>query len=191
MEKKMFEDHAFDNIDYTTDHLKIAEYDRCRFSNCKFSETNFSNITFIECEFDSCDLSMVKLTNTTFNDVEFKNCKMLGMHFQDCNQFVLIVGFKDCLLNLSSFYQLRLKSTKFISCSLHELDLASADLSGSTFDNCDLRGAMFENTNLEKVDLRSSYNYSIDPDKNKIKKARFAMPGLTGLLHKYDIILDI
>jgi len=30
-------------------------------------------------------------------------------------------------------------------------------------------------------------NYSIDPEKNKIKKARFSTAGIAGLLDKYDI----
>jgi hypothetical protein len=43
---------------------------------------------------------------------------------------------------------------------------------------------------LEKADLRTSYNYSIDPETNKIRKARFALLGIRGLLEKYDIPID-
>jgi hypothetical protein len=49
---------------------------------------------------------------------------------------------------------------------------------------------MFENSILEKVDFRSSFNYIIDPETNRIKKARFSLPGVTGLLAKYDIEID-
>ena len=43
---------------------------------------------------------------------------------------------------------------------------------------------------LEGVDFRSSFNYSIDPSLNRIKKARFAISGLPGLLDKFDIEIE-
>ena len=58
------------------------------------------------------------------------------------------------------------------------------------FINCDFSGAVFENTILEKADLRTAINYSIDPEINRLKKAKFSMPGLIGLLDKYDIELE-
>jgi hypothetical protein len=33
-------------------------------------------------------------------------------------------------------------------------------------------------------------HYCIDPESNKIKKARFSMYGLAGLLSKYNIVID-
>jgi fluoroquinolone resistance protein len=47
--------------------------------------------------------------------------------------------------------------------------------------------SVFDRTNLEKADFRSAGNYSIDPTTNKIKKARFSLDGVAGLLDKYDI----
>ena len=69
-------------------------------------------------------------------------------------------------------------------------DFTEADLTNSVFDNCDLAGAKFEKTILEKADLRTSHNYSIDPEINKIKKAKFSVHGITGLLDKYDIEIE-
>jgi fluoroquinolone resistance protein len=43
---------------------------------------------------------------------------------------------------------------------------------------------------LEKADFRTAYNYSIDPEKNRIKKAKFSIFGVTGLLDKYDIEIE-
>jgi uncharacterized protein YjbI with pentapeptide repeats len=85
---------------------------------------------------------------------------------------------------------LKLAKTRFINCSLKETDFAEADLSSSVFNNCDLAHAGFDNTNLEKADLRTAYNYSIDPERNKVKKAKFSAAGLSGLLHKYDLIIE-
>jgi uncharacterized protein YjbI with pentapeptide repeats len=73
---------------------------------------------------------------------------------------------------------------------LHEVDFSGCDLTNSSFNNCDLSGAVFENTNLEKADFLTSYNYSLDPDKNKLKKTKFSSNGLSGLLSKFDIIIE-
>jgi len=62
-------------------------------------------------------------------------------------------------------------------------------LSSGVFDNCDLSMAVFENTNLEKADFTTSYNYDIDPEKNRMKKAKFSQNGLHGLLLKYDLVV--
>jgi uncharacterized protein YjbI with pentapeptide repeats len=73
---------------------------------------------------------------------------------------------------------------------LQEVDFSKTDLSGADFEKCDLSGAIFDDTKLEKADLRSSFNYSIDPDRNKIRKAKFSLEGLPGLLGNFDIIID-
>ena len=73
---------------------------------------------------------------------------------------------------------------------MHEVDFTETDLLGSIFDNCDLHAAVFENTIVEKADFRNAYNYSIDPEKNYIQKARFAVAGLPGLLSKYNIDIE-
>jgi hypothetical protein len=52
-----------------------------------------------------------------------------------------------------------------------------------------LAGATFDNTNLEKTNFTTAFNYSIDPDNNRIKKAKFSVPGVLGLLNKYDIVI--
>jgi uncharacterized protein YjbI with pentapeptide repeats len=133
---------------------------------------------------------LAKITKTAFRDVKFKTCKLLGLHFDNCNEFLLLFDFEDCNLDLSSFYKLSLKNQSFKNCSLQEVDFTESDLSNSSFDNCDLTSAIFENTILEKTDFRSSYGFSIDPDHNKIRKAKFSVMGLAGLLDKYDIDIE-
>ncbi len=41
-----------------------------------------------------------------------------------------------------------------------------------------------------RATIKPSFNYSINPEMNKIKKAKFSMPGVIGLLDKYDIEVD-
>ena len=75
--------------------------------------------------------------------------------------------------------------------ALHELDFSEADLASAVFKGCDLQRSIFSSTNLEKADLGTSFNYSIDPERNRLKKAKFSLAGVVGLLDKYDIHIDI
>jgi uncharacterized protein YjbI with pentapeptide repeats len=83
-----------------------------------------------------------------------------------------------------------LKKTHFKNVSLKEVDFTEADLTEVVFEHCELLGAIFDDTNLEKADFRSAYHYTIDPLKNKIKKAKFSWPALAGLLDRFDISVD-
>ena len=68
-------------------------------------------------------------------------------------------------------------------------DFAETDLTSAVFDNSNLSQAIFDNTIIEKADFRTAYSYSIDPEINRIKKAKFSIAGISGLLDKYDIEL--
>jgi len=167
-----------------------GEYENCIFNNCKFADNNLSEFKFIDCTFNGCNLSLMKLNKTAFRDVKFKDCKMLGLRFDTCNEFALSFSFDGCQLNHSSFYQINIKKTVFKNSQLQETDFAETDLTGAVFDNCNLSQVIFDHTTLEKADFRTSYNYSIDPESNRIKKARFSIMGVPGLLDKYDIDIE-
>jgi uncharacterized protein YjbI with pentapeptide repeats len=81
----------------------------------------------------------------------------------------------------------RLKKTSFVKCSLKESSFAEADLTEANFSEADLLSAAFDRTNLEKADFRDALNYSIDPENNRMKKAKFSADGIAGLLDKYQI----
>jgi fluoroquinolone resistance protein len=187
MEKNFVEAQIFENIDFTKNGLPAGEYDGCSFIVCNFADVNLSGIIFTDCSFTGCNLAMAKLGATAFRDTSFKDCKMLGLHFEHCKPINFTVSFDNCTLNLSCFYQHKMKSTVFKNCSLTEVDFTETDLSGAVFDNCNMANAVFENTILEKADFRTAYDYSIEPTQNKIKKAKFSMAGIAGLLRRYDI----
>ena len=190
MEDKYVENKSFVEIDFSKVFLKLGEYDNCTFTNCSFTNSDLSNITLIDCTFEDCDLSNVKVDNTTFNDVGFENCKILGIVFSDCNDFLFTVKFDGCILNFASFYKLNLKDTLFKNSKIEEVDFTESNLSCAIFNDCNLNGAIFERTNLERVDFRSSYNYRINPEKNKIKGAKFSLSGVVGLLEHYNIKVE-
>lgn len=190
MEKTYIEDKTFDKVDFTNTPINKGEYENCVFLNCDLSNSNLADIVFSNCEFNNCNISSAKITNTSFKNVLFKNCKMLGLHFESCNPFLLEFNFENCAVNLSSFYKLKLKKINFKNCNLQEVDFSEADLSQAIIDNCDLLNVTFDRTILEKTDLRTAYHYSIDAEKNNIKKAKFSLNGIKGLLDKYDIVVE-
>ncbi len=182
---------TYNKEDFTTEILPKGEYQNCIFTNCNFHGCDLSNYKFFDSEFTGCDLSLVKTAQTTLANVAFKGSKLLGWRFENCAEFGLAVSFDNCLLDHSSFFKTKLKKSIFKDSQLHEVDFTDCDLTEAVFNNCDLAKAIFRSTNLEKADLRSSYNYAIDPENNKIKKAKFSLAGVPGLLVKYDLKIEI
>lgn len=187
MIRKYIENITIEKTDFSLERLQGTDYENCRFLNCNFEGLDLSGLNFSECVFVGCNLSNAKLIKTALQDVTFRNCKMLGLHFDDCNAFLFAVSFENCQLNFSVFYNVKLLKTKIARSELVEVDFTGADLTGSIFDNCNLLGAVFEDSNLTNVDFRTAYNYTFDPEKNRIKKAKFSLSGIPGLLGKYDI----
>jgi uncharacterized protein YjbI with pentapeptide repeats len=69
------------------------------------------------------------------------------------------------------------------------VDFMASDLTEVVFDNCNLRHAVFIDTIANKADFSTSYDFIIDPEKNKLKRAVFSTENLAGLLKKYDLII--
>lgn len=187
MASNYFIEEIFEKIDYKEVPLVKGEFEKCHFIHCDFSGNNFSEMRFWECKFSHCNMSLVKFNRTALQQINFSNCKMLGLAFDLCNEFGFSLGFDGCTLNHSSFYKVNLKKTSFKNSLLHEVDFTECNLNGAVFEQCDLLRSTFFHANLEKADLRTSYNYSIDPETNRIKKAKFSLEGVTGLLDKYDL----
>ena len=181
---------TFTAKDFSEKKITSREFDRCTFENCDFSSCFITQSDFIDCLFNDCNFSMTKLAHSGLKNCDFVNCKMVGVDFSVCNDFLFSVNFKNCQLDYSTFFQKKMKKTQFIDCSLKEVDFSEVELTEAVFVSCDLIGAVFENTLLVKADLRTAINYSIDPEKNKIKKARCSLPAVTGLLNKYQILID-
>lgn len=182
-----FYNKIYEKIDFSKEKFKVGEYENCKFISCNFSNADLSNIVFSECTFDGCNLSMTLLNKSSLKDVEFLNSKILGIKFNSCKDFMFEVYFENSNLKLSSFYFMKLIKTKFKNCEINEVDFSGTDLTNSIFEKCDLKRSIFNNTILEKADFRTSFNYCIDPEINKIKKAKFSLSGLPGLLEKYNI----
>ena len=190
MKMILHENKTFDNIDYAEKEVTDREFVKCMFKGCDFSNSNLAGNEFVECQFEDCNLSNTKLGTTSLKNVFFKNCKLIGVDFSNCKDFLFSVGFENCILDYSSFFGKKLKNTVFKRCSIKEANFTDSELTNSVFFDCDLTLAQFENTNLNGVDFTSAYNYTIDPELNRMKNARFSNNGLAGLLGKYKIIIE-
>jgi len=190
MSKEYITGRTFEKTNFSANGIAAGDYEGCAFNNCNFASVDLSGLAFSECTFKGCDLSLAKMNKTALRDARFKDSKLLGLRFENCADFLFSVAFNGCNLNLSTFFKKNLKKTRFINCSLKETDFTESDLGGAVFDNCDLARAIFTHANLERADFRSSFNYSIDPEMNRMKKAKFSSAGVVGLLDKYDIEVE-
>lgn len=179
-----FKDQTFDDF-----NTKFKDFENCTFHNCDFRACTFQTVTFIDCNFFDCNFMETKINYISLRGVFFTKCNFTNVNFAMTDQVIFEFHFKDCLLDYSKFYALKLRKMQFINCSMIAVDFMGSDLTEVLFDNCNLRHAVFIDTIANKADFSTSYDYAFDPDKNKIKKAIFSTEGLKGLLQKYDIIV--
>lgn len=190
MKETNHSDKTFDKINYANKVITGREFEACTFTNCDFSGSNFSGNDFIDCRFENCNLSMMRVEYTGLKNVAFHNCKVMGVDFSACSEFLFSVSFSNCILDFVSFFRRKIRKTTFDGCSIKEANFTQSDLTGSSFSDCDLSQTVFDQTIVEKADFRTAINFSIDPETNKIKKAKFSLTGLPGLLDRYDIVVE-
>lgn len=178
---------TFTHLDWSFKAFPRDEYDGCFLKNCHFYKADLSGYRFMDCRFESCNISMANLKDTAVQDCVFTDCKMLGLRFDECYGFNLSFRFENCKLDHSSFNKLMIKGSEFIGCSLIECDFTGCDLVKAVFENSDLYRAIFFRTDLRKADFSDAFNYSMDPEENRMEKAIFSSQGLAGLLEKYKI----
>lgn len=181
---------TFEKLDFGALAAAGEDFEDCTFMACDFSSADLSGILFSGCSFEACNLSLAVMRGTTLRDVIFRHCKLMGISFSDCSKFLMTPRFHHCMLHYASFTGLNLKKISFDHCDLKEADFSGADLSEAVFENCDLVGTLFSRTLLSNADFRSARYYSIDPEENRIRGARFTMPAVLGLLDKYGIRID-
>lgn len=164
-------------------------YEYCRFRNLDLGGTSLAEANFMDCVFVDCNLSNVSLHRTKLNNVRFEACKLTGVDFGACSSFGFQVAFERCGLDLAIFLNQNLKKTSFAECLLKEAHFLHCDLTEALFDRCDLTNARFAESNLTKADFSSSDHLRLNPDDNQLKKTRFSLHNLPGLLEKYDIVI--
>ena len=181
------ENKVFENVNHSGKILRNREFYKCTFVMCDFTKSDLRGNDFEDCTFQDCNFSMTEIEGVGFRSAAFIGCKILGIDFTRCNKLMFSFRFENCILDYCTFFGTKLKKTHFIKCSLKEVDFGETDLTSSLFTNTDLMGAQFSNTVLEKADFSSATNFAIDPESNKLKKAKFSALQLEGLLYKYQL----
>ena len=184
------EDQTFTKVTAEAIAGRKRTFENCKFISSDLSYADLSGMVFIDCYFEGCNLSLIRLSDTGLQNIQFKECKLTGADFSKSRDFLFEANFNNCILDNAIFYKKKNKGAKFTDCSMVETDFTEADLTDVQFNNCNLNRAFFNRTTLKNADLRTSYNFIIDPDINILKKARFSVHGLPGLLAKYDIRIE-
>lgn len=180
----------FKDLDLGGQEIKDVDFTGCTFTNCKFFETQLINSSIESTKFNVCDLSLLKIKRCTFSDVYFSESKLMGINWTELGGLTFGAKFKDCIMKDSVFVEMNLRDAKFTNCDLSDADFSDTSLVDSQFDGCDLKGARFNNTDLRGADLSKAINYSINPETNKIKKAKFSFQGALSLLEYLDIEVE-
>lgn len=180
---------VFDPASESLDSWTLQTFEQCTFKNLDLAGALFIGSNFINCHFENCDLTKVLTKNARFDDVSFTNCKLNSVDFSPCNPFGFHTDFQNCQLNNTVFLNRKLKKARFIECSLKSAQFLKCDLAGTQFKECNFDSARFEDNTLTQVDFSSSYNLELDPAANRVKKARFSLHNLPGLLTKYDLVI--
>lgn len=183
-----FREINFVNIELKESIIKDKEFYLCNFEKSNFYKTNFINCRFEECKFINCDLSLIKINQSEFINISFEECKMLGINWTEAKNITRL-NFLKSKLNHSSFYGMKLKDLIIEDCISQEVDFVNAVIQKAILCNTDLTDSKFNNTDLSGVDLSNAKNYNINPNYNKIMKAKFTIPDVLNLLQGFDIII--
>lgn len=180
----------FENIDFNAQPLDKKEYEQCSFVGSLFYGVNIGERVFVDCEFVRCDFSMCAFESSALRGCRFVDCKMVGSNFMNAAKVGFSVEFVNSKLDMSIFVGQSMLRTKFNHCSVVDCDFSEVNLSLSLFEGCDLSGATFSSTNLERVDFRSSYGYSISPNSNRVRGAKFSRFDAIGLLDEFGVVVE-
>lgn len=184
------EDQAYEGFDFTKEPLPPGPFEHCTFTRCTFTRADLSARSFSECTFTNCELTMTRMVRTSIRDCTFVNCKLLGVSFDHGKTNLFAAVFTDCLMDSCSFQGMSLQHATFAGCRMHGVEFSGADVSGVVFDRCDLSDAVFVDCDLRGTDFRTALGFTLDPELNRMKGARFSLDGLQGLLAKYGIRVE-
>lgn len=171
-----------------------VEFEDCQFRRCRFPSSTFRGCAFVNCVFDSCDLSLLKIPFSRFTSVRFTDCKLIGVDWSETSSLTGLttsMSFQRCVLSYGFFLKLDLTGAQFVECEARETDFTGATLQRASFVKSDLEGAKFLETDLREADFTGATGYVIDPTRNKVKKARFSLPEVIGLLKAFGVVVKL
>jgi fluoroquinolone resistance protein len=188
-----YSDQTFRRVNYAGKQVNRRIFDQCVFANCTFAEAVFANCKFRDCTFRECDLRLAQVPGATFTNTGFERSKVTGVNWTTSawpkGGLFTPVHFTDCDIGLSVFFGLDLRKIQIVRCSAKGADFAEADLTQANCTGTDFTESRFLHTDLTEADFTGATNYSIAASMNTLKKTKFALPEVIGLLYGLDIII--
>ncbi|HEY7835123.1 MAG TPA: pentapeptide repeat-containing protein [Ktedonobacterales bacterium] len=187
-------DQTFNEVVAEEAEFEGIEFEQCSFAHCRFRAAAFRSCTFVNCAFEVCDLSMLRVTGSRFTNARFGECKLIGIDWTNASALTALatsMEFRRCNLDYSFFGKLDLRGIQIIECEAREVDFTETDLRRASFAGSDLAGAKFARTDLRAANFVGAKHYALDPTKNKVQKARFALPEVVGLLAPFDVVVEL
>lgn len=169
---------TFSDLTLSGAALHGIEFESCHFNHCDFSEVRFDGCKFIDCGFNDCNLANMKPAFSQFHEVNFNRSKVSGVDWTQVHWSALMVDspieFVGCVISLSSFMGLTLRSLRLEDCKAAEVDFRDGDFSEGRFTGTDFHHSLFGNTRLNRADFSDAQNYDIDMRNCPLEGARFS-----------------
>ncbi len=188
-----YTDKTFEGLCGQGGIIASHEFYDCVFIRCSFPQAVISKCKFNKCTFQHCDLSLMKVPETTFTATRFEDSKAIGINWTQADMGTRLgepIGFFRSSISHCTFMGLALRGIQIQECIAGDVDFRQADLSHANFAGTDLAESLFSETNLTRADLTQARNYSICPNENILKKAKFSLPEAISLLYAMDIVLE-
>lgn len=148
--------------------------------------SDLSDHKYLDCTVRNSVISGCAIDRAVLS-VHFEQCKIEGLNFFTVKTSLLAVSFERCVIRHCSFAGLKLHNTRFTHCELINVDFADADLTSADFQSSRFVESTFNNTTLTKANFREAIGYMIDPQRNKVRGARFDLPEVLSLLLPFGI----
>jgi len=129
-----------------------------RYESDTISEIESVEEVYEELDFENCDLSVVKFTKCSFSSLTFIKTKLIGIDWYDTFRFSLTMKCYGCVINYSSFVNVKLKSFVLEECTAHDVDFSEADMHNACCKDTDFQGSIFRRTNLSGADFTGAKN---------------------------------
>jgi fluoroquinolone resistance protein len=133
------------------------------------------------------------VTSSVFSGVRFESSRLIGIDWTQADWNAISLGdplrFTNCVISHSTFIGIKLRKIMITDTTAKDVDFREVDLSRVDFCGTDLTDSIFADTNLAEADLSKARNYSISPEKNNLKGAKFSLPEALSLLFNLDIVL--
>lgn len=183
----------FEGMRYDSD-IESNEYAECLFEQCQFMDMALRNVVFSNCVFTGCTFRNVDMSGLRMQNASFQDCAFIGIDWSEVRRtgklFPLFKEIGGCTLKFNNFFKMKIPKISIVDSSLLDCAFMECELAGSVFRNVDFQDTTFQDCDLSKADFREARNYKINTTSNRVRKARFSLPEVVGLLDNLDVIIE-